>query len=156
MTARWLGIAACIAIAGCSDGEEARCAVSETGPVTSMLDGPVDFVSAGGQTGRGDGTALHIDPDGTMTRTTRTSGTRTTRLDAATIGALRTQIDTANFPTLESSYINAPDDFTYEVSVDLAGMTYHVSIGEMTRDLPARLSTLVIAFGYLLRRPICE
>ena len=95
----WPRLAVCIAMAGCAD-EAPRCAVSETGPVTSMLDGPVDLVSGGGLFGRGDGTALHIDPDGTMTRTTSATGTATTRLDAPTIDALRTQIDTADFPKI--------------------------------------------------------
>ena len=151
----WLTIAIGAALAGCVDSDEAACPASATGPVTSMLDGQVDLVPAGGLSGGGDGNGLHVEPDGLVTRTTKAAGTQTFRLDAPTIDALRSQITTAQFPTLAPSYARVPDEFTYELVVDISGTTYRVTVGTMDR-LPARLSTLIIGLRYVLSRPICN
>ena len=151
-----LTIAMGAALAGCVDSaDHPACSASETGPVTSMLDGQVDLVAAGGLSGGGDGNALHVEPYGTVTRTTKVAGTQTFRLDTEAIDALRSQITAAQFPTLEPSYARVPDEFTYHLAVDISGTTYRVTVGTMDQ-LPARLSTLMTALKDLTTRPICD
>jgi hypothetical protein len=97
------------------------------GCVSHASDDLVDFAVSGGFSGQGDGTALHIEADGTATRTTRDGGTQTIALDAATLGVVRRKISDAPFPTLASSYgCSCADEFVYNLTVPLDGNTYKV------------------------------
>jgi hypothetical protein len=93
---------------------------------TGDLDGPIDFAVRGGVAGSGDGTpSLHIELDGTATRTSAT-GTQTTVLDPATMRDLRTKIEHAQVPTLDPVYLRCCDWFTYQLSVLIGGTAYTV------------------------------
>ncbi len=102
------------------------------GCIGQQVDGPIDYRVTGGFTGHGDGTAaLHIELDGTMTRTPAGDGPRITKLDRATLGDLRRAIDEANLPE-HSEYVDCCDRFTYGVSVEIGGELHTVAVSDGT------------------------
>ena len=127
-----LGLAlALAAAAGCSSGP---------------ADGPIDFRVTGGFSANGDGTAIHIEPDGTAARTSPTEGTVTERVDAATLAGLQSEIHDAQFPELAPAYgcLSCADEYRYEVTVELDGATYKVSVdGSQDGTRPAALQAVV-------------
>jgi|GEM_PF-5568349 len=101
-----------------------------TGCIGQQVDGPIDYKVTGGLDGSGDGTAaVHIELDGTMTRTPAGHGPRITKLDRATLGDLRRAIDAANLPD-HSEYVECCDRYTHSVSVELGGDLHTVAVSD--------------------------
>ena len=100
------------------------------GCIGQQVDGPIDYQVTGGFTGQGDGTsALHIELDGTMTRTPAGHAPRITKLDRATLGELRRAIDQANLPD-HSEYVECCDRYTHGVSVEIGGERHTVAVSD--------------------------
>lgn len=117
-----------------------------TGCSSGPADGPIDFRVTGGFGGNGDGTAIHIEPDGTAARTSLTEGTVTEHLDAATLGGLQSQIHDAQFPQLAPEYgcLSCADDYRYEVTVEIGGTSYKTSVDSSPDGTqPAALQAVV-------------
>lgn len=120
---------------------------------TSHTDGLIDFRVTGGLSGRGDGTALHVEPDGTATRTNSDGGMQTTTLDPTTLTDLHGKIDDAQFPTLAPTYPGCCEHYVYDVTLQQGGATYHVS-ADSEAQIPAGLSTLIGTLQDIIRRPL--
>lgn len=107
--------------------------------------GTIDYRVTGGLTGRGDGTALHVEPDGTATRTSPTEGMVNETLDPATLDDLHRKVQDAGFPDLEPSYgcLGCGDEYVYELAVELDGQQYKVSVDSFAMNPPESLGTLV-------------
>ena len=123
------------------------------GGCTSHVDGPIDYSVTGGFTGGGDGTALHIELDGTVTRPKAGGGTETAKLDAATLDDLRGKIDDADFASLAPKYSCCADVFIDNISVQLDGSTYKVE-ADRGAQIPERLKTVFDALVDLYHRPL--
>jgi len=124
-------IAAGAALAGCTS--------SSSPPSTGVL----DYQSRGGFSGQGDGSELHVTADRTARRVTRSGGSQTAVLDAATFNNLRAKIEAAEFTTLEPTYnCSCADDLVDQVSVQLSNTTYAVS-ADASAEVPDRLQALV-------------
>jgi hypothetical protein len=96
----------------------------------SQVDGPIDYQVTGGLGGTGDGTAaLHIELDGTMTRTPAGHGPRITKLDRATLGDLRRALADADLPA-QSDYTECCDRYTHGISVELGGELHTVAVSD--------------------------
>lgn len=109
-------------------------ALAAVGGCASHLDGPIDYRTGGGLSGHGDGTALHVEPDGTATRTNAGGGMETATLDFATMNDLRQKIGDAQFPTLAPEYLcDCPDGFIYMVSTQVDGNVYTVVAGDQAQ-----------------------
>ena len=120
---------------------------------TSEPDGPIDYRVTGGFGGAGDGTVLHIELDGRMTRTVQ-GATETVTLDAATVADLRDKIAAAKFPTLEPRYAcGCADDFTDVVSVRLDGATHTVA-ADQTAAVPGSLKLVIDTLHQIYERPL--
>jgi hypothetical protein len=125
------------AAAGCSSGPS---------------EGWIDFRVSGGFSGGGDGTSIHIEPDGTATRTSLAEGTVTEHLDAATLADLQTRIHEVQFPALAPTYgcLGCADEYFYQVAVVLDGTTYKVSVdSSQSGGQPAELQAVVDALKQL-------
>lgn len=112
----------------------------------SSPDGPIEFHVAGGLTGRGDGTAIHIEPGGTATRTSPTDGTVIEQIDPATLAALHGQIRDARFPALAPNYgcLGCGDEYYYQVTVELDGASYTVAVdGSPDAGEPPALTAVI-------------
>ena len=121
---------------------------------TSKVDGPVDYAVTGGFSGNGDGTALHVALDGTVTRETAQGVTQTAMLDAVTLDDLHEKIMEAQFTTLESRYsCNCADDLVYNVSVRVDGKSYTVAVDSMAQ-YPDRLKAVIDALRDIHERPL--
>jgi hypothetical protein len=108
------------------------------GCATTTLDGPIDYEVTGGFTGRGDGTpTIHIEQDGTMTRTTPDGPSKTETLDPATFRMLRDKIERAEFSNLAERYSCCADDYTVKVSVVIDGTVHTVEADRMAETPPA-------------------
>ena len=101
----------------------------------SPSNGPIDFRVAGGLSGRGDGTAIHIEPEGIATRTSPTDGTVTEPIGPAALAALQGQIRDAQFPGLAPNYgcLGCGDTYYYQVTVELDSASYTVAV-DSSRD----------------------
>jgi hypothetical protein len=96
----------------------------------AQVDGPIDYQVTGGLGGTGDGTAaLHIELDGTMTRTPLGGRPTIRLLDRATMGRLRRTIADANLPAL-GDYTDCCDRYDHVVSVELDGAVHTVAATE--------------------------
>jgi hypothetical protein len=121
---------------------------------SGMVDGPIDFSVSGGFTGGGDGTALHIELDGTATRSTESGGSQTATLDAATLDDLDRKIVDAQFPSLAPVYsCNCADSFIYNVSVQLDGSTHTIAADSLAA-LPDRLDAVIDTLQDIYQRPL--
>jgi hypothetical protein len=119
---------------------------------TSSLDGPIDYEVTGGIAGRGDGTpALHIELDGTMTRTAPDGTTETIALDPATLDGLRDKIERADLASLASYYQCCADDYVHRVSAAVDGTTRTV-MADRSADVPGRLEAAIDALHDLATR----
>lgn len=117
------------------------------------VDGPVDYRVTGGFSGGGDGTTLHIERDGTATRTV-SGGTQTATLDAVTLDDLHQKIVDAGFPGLPPMYAcNCADDLTYHISVHLDGSTRTVAADSLA-PIPERLKTVIETLQDIHQRPL--
>jgi len=120
---------------------------------TSGADGPIDYRVTGGLGGTGDGTVLHIELDGTTTRTVA-GETETGVLDAATLADLRTKIAAAKFPALDPMYsCSCVDDFVNVISVQLDGGTHTVA-ADTTAEVPAALETVIDTLRVIYEGPL--
>lgn len=138
MTLRsWLALGVFLMAGGCS---------------ASSLDGPIDYEVTGGIAGRGDGTpALHIELDGTMTRTAPDGAAETITLDPATLDALRDKIERADLASLSGYYRCCADDYVHRVSATIDGTTRTV-MADSTADVPERLQVAIDALHDLATR----
>lgn len=116
-------------------------------------DGPIDYSVTGGLNGQGDGTVLHIELDGRMSRPKAGGGTETATLAPATIQDLRNKIASADFATLAPMYsCNCADDFVYNISVHLDGETHRVAADGMAQ-VPAELGRVIDTLKQLAQAP---
>jgi hypothetical protein len=107
--------------------------------------GTIEFAVTGGFTGAGDGTALHVEPDGTAMRSVLGGPWQTATLDPTTLRDLQAKIRSADFPSLDAMYPgDAADDFVDEVTVKIDG-TDHTVAADRSADLPDELATVVDA-----------
>lgn len=119
----------------------------------ATVDGPVDYRVTGGFGGGGDGTALHIELDGTVTRTAG-GGTQTATLDAVALADLHQQIVDADLPGLSPAYsCNCADDLTYHLSVQLDGSTRSVTADSLA-PIPDRLKAVIDTLQDIPQRPL--
>lgn len=112
----------------------------------SPANGPIDFHVAGGLTGRGDGTAIHIEPGGAATRTSPTDGTVTEHIAPGTLATLQGRIRDAQFPGLAPNYgcLGCGDGYYYQVTVELDGASYTVAAdGSPEAGQPAALTAVI-------------
>ena len=112
----------------------------------SPSNGPIDFRVSGGLTGQGDGTAIHIEANGTATRTSPTDGTVTEQIDPATLATLQGQIRDAQFPGLAPEYgcLGCADAYFYTVTVELDGASYTVAAdNSQSTGEPAALMAVI-------------
>jgi hypothetical protein len=103
------------------------------GGCTGQSVGLVDFITAGGLSGNGDGTALHVEPSGEATRTKPDGSMEAATLDVATLNDLHQKIEDAQFATLAPEYVcTCPDEFINVVSAQVNGKVYRVAAGDET------------------------
>lgn len=108
------------------------------GCVSQQVDGPIDYQVTGGLDGHGDGTAaLHIELNGTMTRTPAGGIPQVTKLDRATLGNLRQAIAEADL-SAQGDYTECCDRYEHVVSVELGGELRTVAVTEGVA-VPSRL-----------------
>ena len=95
--------------------------------------GRIDYLTAGGLSGTGDNTALHVEPSGAATRTQPDGSMETAMLDLATLNDLHQKIEDAQFATLAPEYVcSCPDEFVNVVSAQIDGNVYRVAAGDET------------------------
>jgi hypothetical protein len=123
------------------------------GCTATHVDGPVDYRVTGGFSGGGDGTALHIELDGTVTRAA-SGGTQTAALDAVTLDDLHQKIVDAQFPALQPMYsCTCADDLTYNITVQLDGRTHTVAADSLA-PIPGSLKTVIDTLQDIHQRPL--
>jgi hypothetical protein len=116
----------------------------------------VDYGTAGGLAGNGNGTSLHVTSDGMATRTSRTGGTQTVQLDATTFADLKQTIAAAQFPGLQPTYgcLSCADAYVYEVTVQVDGNTYATRTdGLENAASPESLKTLLLTLDQIANPP---
>jgi hypothetical protein len=149
-----LAIAAAI---GCSgDGDPHGSCNAAGGPSTaSAVFGGIDYQIVGGITGHGDGTTLHVAPDGSFSRHTPQRGSEQGLLDPAALRDLVARARAAEFPTLCLMYAasGAVDDFVYQVSVQFDGREI-TSRASQFGDPPGRLQAVIDAVQQIANRPL--
>jgi len=129
------------------------CAAAACGGMGN-IDGPIDYNVTGGLSGHGDGTALHIELDGTTTRPTAGGGTETTVLDAMTLADLHGKIIDAQFAMLAPLYsCDCPDGYIYTTSVQIDG-TQHTVAAEDLAQYPERLKIVIDTLKDIYQRPL--
>lgn len=109
---------------------------------TEALEAPVDYqLLAYEATQR---TTLHLEPDGTVTRTRSNLPTDTVRLAQATLDDIARKIEDAGFSTLEPTYGcgGCTDDAVYTITVGIDGARYTVQADSMS-DFPDRLQPVI-------------
>jgi hypothetical protein len=118
--------------------------------------GQITYRVIGGIIGGGDGTSLQIKPDGTLTRTTSQRGTEHGQLDPATLDDLVGKARAAQLPTLCLMYSCAGcgDMYSYEVSVQIDGITHTVQASMLADPLPDRLKAIIEALQAIVMRPL--
>ena len=122
--------------------------------VAGQVDGPVDYSVTGGFFGGGDGTALHVELDGTVTRHTDQQGTQTAMLDRVTLDDLRQKIVDAQFSTLMPQYhCNCADDYIDNVSVHVDASLYTVAADRLA-SLPGCLKTVIDTLKAIHQSPL--
>jgi len=129
------------------------CAAAACGGM-GEIDGPIDFNVTGGLSGNGDGTALHIELDGTTTRPKAGGGTETTVLDAMTLADLHAKIIDAQFAMLAPLYpCGCTDGYIYNTSVQIDG-TQHTVAAEDLAQYPERLKVVIDTLKGIYQRPL--
>jgi hypothetical protein len=153
MVARALvALAVVVSSGGCDDASTDDNACQPPGSVIGGPDtgaiGNIDYLSTGGFTGAGDGSSLHVGPDGASTRRTRTNGTEQFQLDATTLASLVELAEAARFSTLCSQYVAGSDFLTDVIRVEIAGHELSVA-ADRGATVPARLQSLIDALRTL-------
>ena len=117
--------------------------------------GGIDYRVTGGLSGDGNGTSLHIEANGAVTRETLEHGTEQGRIDQATVDALVSKVRSAQFATLCSMYqcSGCADDFVDEVSVHLDDVTVTARASQLG-DPPAGLQDLITALRQVIEGPL--
>lgn len=117
----------------------------------TALDAPVDYQLVAFDATKS--TALHIEPDGTVTRTRIQQPTETATLDPATLDDVARKIEQAGFPTLEPMYGcgGCVDDPVYTITVQVDGASYTV---QADRDFPDRLRPVIDTLRSISERPL--
>lgn len=126
------------------------------GPETDRATvGAIDYQVIGGFTGQGDGTSLHIQPDGSVTRQTRTHGAEQGQLDQAALGDLVAKVRSAQFPTLCTVYSCAGcgDNYVDQVSVQFGGDVLTVKASQLG-DPPDRLREVIGTLQQIVSGPL--
>jgi hypothetical protein len=115
----------------------------------------IDYQVTGGLSGRGDGTSLHIQPGGAVTRQTLKRGLEHGQIDHITVDDLVNKVRSAQLPALCAMYqcIGCADDFVDEVSVHLDGITLTARASQLG-DPPDGLQHLIDALRDLVDRPL--
>lgn len=118
--------------------------------------GEIGYQVVGGLSGGGDGTSLQIKPDGTLTRTTTQRGTEHGQLDPATLDDLVGKARAAQLPTLCAIYSCAScgDEYSYDVSVQIDGITHTVQASMLATPLPDPLQAIIEALQAIVMRPL--
>jgi hypothetical protein len=120
------------------------------GGCTSADIGSIDYRVTGGFSGGGDGTALHVEPDGTATKQSE-GVTRTVQLDPQVMADLYSKVRAADFPSLAPAYeCSCADVYIYEITVEVDGEDRKVSAW-MQAQVPERLSTLITSLRQLAK-----
>lgn len=116
------------------------------------LPGPVDYQ----YTVRTEFTDVHIDPDGTMTRTHIVGPTETLVLDPSTVADLRRAILDAQFPTLAPRYGcgGCADDAVHTITVELGGRSYTVEAEEHDANVPVHLRPAIETLYAISQTPV--
>ncbi|HEX7836765.1 MAG TPA: hypothetical protein VF469_04830 [Kofleriaceae bacterium] len=145
-----------LGIVGCSrEGDPHGTCDLVGGPATDRATfGGIEYQVVGGFSGHGDGTALHIQPDGTITVQTPQRGTGQGQLDPATLASLVGTARSAQFPTLCAIYrcSGCTDDFVDQVSVQFDGSALTV-LASQEGDPPDRLQAMIDALRQVAQHP---
>jgi hypothetical protein len=144
-----------LGIVGCSDGAPRDTCDLVGGPATDRATfGGIEYQVVGGLSGHGDGTSLHIQPDGSLTLQTPQRGAVQGQLDPATLASLVGTARSAQFPTLCAMYrcSGCDDDFIDQVSVQFDGSALTV-LASQEGDPPARLQAMIDALRQIAQRP---
>jgi len=104
------------------------------------IDGPIDYRTSGGFTGNGEGTSIHIELDGRMTKTTGTDVEERT-LDPATLDDLHAAVYGA-LP-LDRSFEACCDNIVDEIDARLDGDVDHLAVNRDATDIPDDVAALV-------------
>lgn len=152
MSARWLYIAACIAMAGCAS--------------STPRDVLVEYYSASWWAAErwGPGCAgfhsefpkVTVTPDGLVwTELSRPWGPVVVALDAAAFDDLKRKIADAQFPTLQESYgcPGCADGSVYVVEAEIEDQHYEVAIDGRGHQYPDTLQTLFVTLQDLAGQP---
>ena len=126
------------------------------GPATDQAAfGGIDYQVIGGFTGDGDGTSVHIRPDGSVTRQTVKRGLEQGKLDQATLDDVIAKARAARFPELCTMYAceHCGDDFVFQVAVQFDGNVLTARASEFG-DPPDRMQALIDALKAIVDRPL--
>jgi hypothetical protein len=119
----------------------------------TTLDAPVDYQLRAFEATQH--TMLHIEPDGTATRTRPHHPPESAKLDQATLDDLARKIEEAGFPTLEPTYGcgGCTDDAVYTIAVQVDGAPYTVQTDSMS-DFPDQLRPVIDALRSISELPL--
>jgi hypothetical protein len=125
------------------------------GPSTATATfGGIDYKVVGGFSGRGDGTSLQIQRDGSVMRETQPRGAEQGQLDQVTLDNLIADARSAEFPTLCAVYPwDGADDFVDEVTVHFDDSVFVVRASQFG-DPPDRLQALIDTLRQIVDRPL--
>jgi hypothetical protein len=139
-----------LAIAGCGGDDESP--AGSRGPGSSggaQLAGPLTFTRGGGIAGRAD--KLVVQPDGSVSLTTRSGGERAVKLEPAELQTIADNADSADLaglPEDSTAGRTPPDAFGYRVVYDGATVTTESgSVPDRMGPLVATLSKIVDRLG---------
>jgi hypothetical protein len=136
-----------LAIAGCGGDDESPADPGGSGG--AQLAGPLTFTRGGGIAGRTD--RLVVQPDGSVSLTTRSGGERAVKLEPAelqTIADHAESADLAGLPEDSTAGRTQPDAFGYRVVYDGATVTTESgSVPDRMGPLVATLSKIVDRLG---------
>ena len=139
-----------LAIAGCGGDDESP--AGSGGPGSSgdaQLAGPLTFTRGGGIAGRAD--KLVVQPDGSVSLTTRSGGERAVKLESAELQTIADNADSADLtglPEDSTAGQSQPDAFGYRVAYGGATVTTESgSIPDRMGPLVATLSKVVDRLG---------
>ena len=129
------------------------CASRMEAPPEAPLDTPVDYQLLAFEATQH--VMLHIEPDGTMTRTRMQLPAETANLDPATLEDIARKIDDAEFPALAPTYGcgGCTDDAVYTVAVQVDGAPYTVR-ADSTSAIPDRLRPVIDTLRNISELPL--
>jgi len=105
------------------------------------IDGPIDYHSTGGITGDGDGTSVHVELDGRLTKTSP-AGTDQRTLDAAALASLHDAVYRAQ-PIDRTIHGNVSDGLADVVAVQLDGDVEQLVVDRDAERIPADVAALI-------------